>query len=90
MPAVGEVRITTELQKAAALCTLSAIANMSLNRSKSSDTGVLCKILFPRASESRGRTDLRFLLLSVMLGLIVCGCVGVMLWVMNYYSSHSP
>ena len=49
----------------------------------------LCKILFPRVSESRGRTDLRFLMLSVMLGLIACGGVGVMLWVMNYYSSHS-
>ena len=63
---------------------------MSLNRSKSSATDVLCKILFPRVSGSRGRTDLRFLILSVMLGLIVCGGVGVMLWVMNYYSSHSP
>lgn len=89
MRAVGEVRITTELRKAVPLCTLSPIANMSLNHSKSSATAVLCKMLFPRVSESRGRTDLRFLLLSVMLGLIVCGGLGVMLWVMNY-RSHLP
>ena len=63
---------------------------MSSHTSKSSALSLLCKLLFPRVSESRGRTDLRFLLLSVMLGLVVCGCLGAALWMLNVYGSHSP
>jgi hypothetical protein len=56
---------------------------MSLNRSHSSAFDLAGKLLFPGVRSSRRRTNLRFLLLSVFLGLVVCGCLGLILWVLN-------
>ncbi|HZR16154.1 MAG TPA: hypothetical protein VFE51_02400 [Verrucomicrobiae bacterium] len=56
---------------------------MSPHRSSSSAFNRAGKLLFPGVRSSRRRTNLRFLLLSVFLGLVVCGCLGLILWVMN-------
>ncbi len=55
---------------------------MSLNRSSGSAVDVIGKLLFPGVRRSRRRTNLRFLLLSLALGLLVCGLlVGVLILV---------
>jgi hypothetical protein len=41
------------------------------------------KLLFPGVRRSRRRTNIRFLLLSILLGLLVCGLLVFILWVMN-------
>lgn len=41
------------------------------------------KALFPGVRRSRRRTNLRFLLLSVSLGALVCAVLGLVFWLMN-------
>jgi hypothetical protein len=40
-------------------------------------------MLFPGESGARRRTNLRFLVLSLLLALVVCGGMGMMLWLMH-------
>jgi hypothetical protein len=55
---------------------------MSSNRPNSSATDLIGKILFPGVRRSRRRTNLRYLMLSLLLGLFVCGLlVAVLLFV---------
>ena len=56
---------------------------MSLNRSSSSPMDLIGKALFPGVRRSRRRTNLRFLLLSILLGLVVCGVLGAIFWLIN-------
>jgi hypothetical protein len=56
---------------------------MSHNRASTSAGDLVGKLLFPGVRGSRRRTNLRFLMLSVMLGLVVCGLLGVVLWAVN-------
>jgi hypothetical protein len=56
---------------------------MSLNRSSSSPMDLIGKALFPGVHASRRRTNLRFLLLSMVLALIVCGLLVVVLLRVN-------
>jgi hypothetical protein len=56
---------------------------MSLNRSSSSPFDLIGKALFPGVRSSRRRTNLRFLLLSIVLALIVCGLLVTGLWLAN-------
>lgn len=56
---------------------------MSSHRSSSSALDLAGKILFPGVRGSRRRTNLRFLLLSVSLGAVVCACLALMFWLMN-------
>ncbi len=56
---------------------------MSSTRSTSSPLDFVGKALFPGVRRSRRRTNLRFLLLSVCLGLVVCGGLGLALWLLN-------
>lgn len=56
---------------------------MSLHRSNGSAIDLIGKALFPGVRRSRRRTNLRFLLLSLVLGLIVCGLLGTVFWLMN-------
>jgi hypothetical protein len=48
-----------------------------------STSDLLCKMLFPGESGARRRTNLRFLVLSLLLALVVCGGMGMMLWLMH-------
>jgi hypothetical protein len=56
---------------------------MSPNRSSSSALDLIGKALFPGVRRSRRRTNLRFLLLSLILGLLVCGVLVTVFWLMN-------
>ena len=56
---------------------------MSLNRPSNSALDLIGKALFPRVRRSRRRTNLRFLLLSISLGLVVCGLLVLILWATN-------
>lgn len=56
---------------------------MSYHRSSSSAADLIGKALFPGVRRSRRKTNLRFLLLSVSLGLVVCGALGLSLWLLN-------
>lgn len=81
---VGDLRMTTELRKSVLWSIREgAFAFMSLHRSSSSATDLIGKILFPGVRGSRRRTNLRFLMLSVLLGSVVCSCLGLVLWLMN-------
>jgi hypothetical protein len=53
---------------------------MSLTRSNGSTIDLIGKVLFPGVRRSRRRTNLRFLVLSLVLGLMVCGLlVGLLI-----------
>jgi hypothetical protein len=55
---------------------------MSSNRPSSSALDLIGKALFPGVRRSRRRTNLRYLMLSLLLGLCVCGAlVGILLLV---------
>lgn len=56
---------------------------MSATRYGHSFLDVLGKRLFPAADPVRRRTHLRFLLLAIMLGLLVCALLGSALWLLN-------
>jgi hypothetical protein len=56
---------------------------MSANRPSSSAMDLIGKALFPGVRRSRRRTNLRFLFLSIFLGLIVCGLLVLVLWLLN-------
>jgi hypothetical protein len=56
---------------------------MSPNRPSNSALDLIGKVLFPRVRRSRRRTNLRFLLLSISLGLVVCGLLVLILWAVN-------
>jgi len=56
---------------------------MSSTRYGHSVTDILGKRLFPNADPTRRRTHLRFLLLALFLGLMVCAVLGSILWLMN-------
>ena len=56
---------------------------MSATRSGHSLSAIIGRRLFPRVDPDRRRTHLRFLLLAVLLGLLVCAVLGSMLWLMN-------
>lgn len=56
---------------------------MSSNRYSSSATDLIGKVLFPGVRRSRRRTNLRFLLLSIGLGLVVCAALVFIFWVTN-------
>jgi hypothetical protein len=56
---------------------------MSTNRPSGSPLDLIGKILFPGVRRSRRRTNLRFLLLSVVLGLVVCGVLVLVLLFVN-------
>ncbi|HTL57774.1 MAG TPA: hypothetical protein VL361_18955 [Candidatus Limnocylindrales bacterium] len=48
-----------------------------------STVDLISKRLFPNVDRARRRTHMRFLLLSLLLGLVVCGILGSLLWLMN-------
>ena len=56
---------------------------MSLTRSNGSTVDLIGKVLFPGVRRSRRRTNLRFLLLSLVLGLVVCGLLVGLLILVN-------
>lgn len=56
---------------------------MGYNRQNGSAVDFIGKILFPGVRRSRRRTNLRFLLLSISLGMVVCGVLGLVFWLMN-------
>jgi hypothetical protein len=56
---------------------------MSATRYGHSVSDIIGRRLFPNVDPSRRRTHLRFLTLAVALGLMVCGILGSLLWVMN-------
>lgn len=56
---------------------------MSPTRYGHSLTDILGKRLFPNADPTRRRTHLRFLMLALALGTLVCGFLGSMLWLLN-------
>jgi len=56
---------------------------MSATRYGHSFFDVIGKYLFPSADPGRRRTHLRFLLLAILVGLMVCGLLGSGLWLLN-------
>ena len=58
---------------------------MSSNRPSTSAVDLIGKALFPGVRRSRRRTNLRFLLLSLSLGFVVCGLLVLVFWLMNRY-----
>jgi len=56
---------------------------MSAARYGHSTIDIIAKRLFPNADPDRRRTNMRFLLLALFLGLMVCGLLGSMLWLLN-------
>lgn len=56
---------------------------MSATRYGHSVTDIIGRRLFPNVDPGRRRTHLRFLMLAVFLGLLVCGALGSILWFLN-------
>ena len=56
---------------------------MSLSRHHYSAVDLISKRLFPNVDRSRRRTHMRFLLLSLLVGLVICAILGSLLWLMN-------
>lgn len=56
---------------------------MGVSRHHHSAFDLISKRLFPNIGRSRRKTHMRFLLLSIGLGLLICGLLGSVLWLMN-------
>ncbi len=56
---------------------------MNSNRSSGSAVDVIGRFLFPGVRRSRRRTNLRYLMLSLVLGLMVCGALVGLLILVN-------
>jgi hypothetical protein len=56
---------------------------MGVSRHHHSAIDFISKRLFPNIGRSRRRTHLRYLLLSLLLGLLICALLGSVLWLMN-------
>ena len=56
---------------------------MGVSRHHNSAVDMISKRLFPNIGRSRRRTHMRFLLLSLLLALLICGLLVSMLWLMN-------
>jgi len=56
---------------------------MSATRYSHSATDIIGKRLFPNTDPGRRRTHMRFLTLALSLGLVVCGVLGALLWLIN-------
>jgi hypothetical protein len=56
---------------------------MALSRHHHSAVDFISKRLFPNIERTRRRTHMRFLLLSLLLGLLVCALFGSVLWLVN-------
>jgi hypothetical protein len=54
-----------------------------IERYSGSAMNLIGKILFPKIQPSRRRRDVRFLFLSVLLGLMFCALFGAMLFILN-------
>jgi len=56
---------------------------MGVSRHHHSAVDFISKRLFPNIDRGRRRTHMRFLLLSLLLGLLICLVLGSVLWLMN-------
>jgi hypothetical protein len=56
---------------------------MGVSRHHHSAIDVVAKRLFPNTDRARRRTHMRFLLLSLLLGLLICALFGSVLWLIN-------
>ena len=56
---------------------------MALSRHHHSAVDFISKRLFPNIGRTRRRTHMRFLLLSLLLGLLICAVFGLLLWLLN-------
>jgi hypothetical protein len=56
---------------------------MALSRHHHSAVDFIGKRLFPNVERTRRKTHMRFLLLSLLLGLLICALFGSVLWLMN-------
>lgn len=65
------------------LYNIAPLIPMGVSRHQHSAVDFISKRLFPNIHRDRRRTHLRFLLLSLLLGLLICGLLGSLLWLMN-------
>ena len=62
---------------------LIAELSVKIRNMKSTRHGLMWQILFPNSYISRSARDIRFLLLSLLLGLLFCGAFAAILYLLN-------